>query len=262
MRFSTLHMVVITVCVFCLGSLGFYYLQGRSRQGPVRIDHDPTAQITTVKSDLPDTTQFPLSGEKTGQSEESGFPAGFSETEAAQTITPMHFTTMPASRNGRLDLNSVSADILVQKTGMSPELADAIVYYREEGHPYTSDQELLSIPGMTPALMDTLLAHFFYNAPSPSVEEKPNRQDNPKPISSTAGDQADQPGQSDIRININTANAHELQRLPRIGLKTAERIIAYRQSHGLFASPEQIMKVKGVGPKTYEKIKHMITVSN
>lgn len=61
-------------------------------------------------------------------------------------------------------------------------------------------------------------------------------------------------------VNINTADVNELDKLPGIGPSTAKKIIEYREKHGLFANPEDIMKVKGIGPSKYEKIKDKITV--
>ena len=65
--------------------------------------------------------------------------------------------------------------------------------------------------------------------------------------------------QSEI-ININIANIDELTLLPNIGPVTAERILQYRDDYGYFKSLEDLMKVKGIGPKTLEKIKSKITI--
>lgn len=62
------------------------------------------------------------------------------------------------------------------------------------------------------------------------------------------------------KININTATLDELTQLPRVGPKTAEKIIKYREEHGPFKTIEDIMNVKGIGPKTFAKMRHMITV--
>jgi competence protein ComEA len=62
------------------------------------------------------------------------------------------------------------------------------------------------------------------------------------------------------QIDINTADIDELCTLPGIGEKRAEDIIRYRTTQGLFTEPEDIMNVKGIGNKTFEKIKDQITV--
>ena len=62
------------------------------------------------------------------------------------------------------------------------------------------------------------------------------------------------------KININTASVKQLTKLEKIGKKYAERIIAYREKNGPFKSPEDITKVKGIGSKTYELNKDVITV--
>lgn len=63
-----------------------------------------------------------------------------------------------------------------------------------------------------------------------------------------------------VKININTAYTADLLRLPGIGEVTADRIIEYRQHNGNFKRTEDIMGVKGIGEKKYEKIKDLITV--
>lgn len=62
------------------------------------------------------------------------------------------------------------------------------------------------------------------------------------------------------KININTATSAELQKLPRVGPKIAQRIIDFRKENGLFNQIEDLMKVKGIGEKTFLRLKDMITV--
>jgi len=64
----------------------------------------------------------------------------------------------------------------------------------------------------------------------------------------------------DPLININTASQVELETLPGIGPKTAQKIIAYREANGPFESIEDIQDVSGIGPKTFEDIEELITV--
>ena len=57
------------------------------------------------------------------------------------------------------------------------------------------------------------------------------------------------------KINVNTATRSELMKLPRIGPKTADKILAYRNSYGSFRSMDDLQKIKGIGPKTVVKLK-------
>ena len=61
-------------------------------------------------------------------------------------------------------------------------------------------------------------------------------------------------------VNINTATSEELQTLNGIGPKMAERIIEYRQNNGAFKNIEDIQNVRGIGEKTFEKLKSRIKV--
>ena len=62
-------------------------------------------------------------------------------------------------------------------------------------------------------------------------------------------------------VNLNTASATEIASLPGIGPKTAELIVQYRQKNGSFKKIEEIMNVKGIGEKTFLKLKDRITVA-
>ena len=61
-------------------------------------------------------------------------------------------------------------------------------------------------------------------------------------------------------ININTADETELQKLNRVGPAIAKRIVDYREQNGNFETIEDIKKVRGIGEKTFEKMKDQITV--
>jgi len=61
-------------------------------------------------------------------------------------------------------------------------------------------------------------------------------------------------------ININTASVTELMQLPKVGQKTAERIVEFRKQHGNFKRIEEIMNVKGIGEKSFAKLKPFMTL--
>ena len=61
-------------------------------------------------------------------------------------------------------------------------------------------------------------------------------------------------------VNLNTASAAELEKLPGVGAATAARIIEYRQKKGPFKKIEELMNVQGIGEKSFLKLKPQITV--
>jgi competence protein ComEA len=56
-------------------------------------------------------------------------------------------------------------------------------------------------------------------------------------------------------VDLNTATATELMQLPRVGARTAARIIEFRKAHGPFQRPEELMNVKGIGEKAFLRLK-------
>ena len=63
-------------------------------------------------------------------------------------------------------------------------------------------------------------------------------------------------------IDLNTAAREDLLELPGIGDKLAERIVAYRKSHGAFRNVEELRKVKGIGKKRMEQVRPLVTAAH
>lgn len=77
----------------------------------------------------------------------------------------------------------------------------------------------------------------------------------PAPVTSDSAAPADSAG----RVNINTADLSALCALPGIGEALAGRVIAYREEHGAFQRPEDIMNVSGIGQGKFAAIQTLIT---
>jgi competence protein ComEA len=61
-------------------------------------------------------------------------------------------------------------------------------------------------------------------------------------------------------VNLNTATTTQIATLPGIGEKVAQRIIEYREKNGGFKKIEELMNVKGIGEKSFLKLKPLVTV--
>ena len=77
----------------------------------------------------------------------------------------------------------------------------------------------------------------------------------PRVVYSTALDEAVAEAQAPLLVNVNTAEAADLEELPEVGPSTAQGIVEYRKANGSFGSLDELEEVPGIGPKTLEKIK-------
>lgn len=93
--------------------------------------------------------------------------------------------------------------------------------------------------------------------PSPPSESPATARDTPgAPRPATGGTKRPVP----FPLDLNAADAAALQGLPGIGPSLAGRIVAYREAHGPFRGPEDLLHVPGIGPKRWERVRSLIRV--
>ena len=124
--------------------------------------------------------------------------------------------------------------------GVTPRARDAI----EAAGGLTEDADTTSL-NLAQAVTDGSKVHVPHTGEAPAQTAQ----------SSTGGG-----GAAAGPVNINTAGADELKTLPGVGDATAASIIREREDHGPFTSPEDIMRVSGIGEKKFEKIRDGICV--
>ena len=167
-----------------------------------------------------------------------------------------------------IDLNSAAHSEIAQVPGVGPKLAEAIVDHRRLHGAYKSVDELKSVRGVGPVTFEKIRNNFRIGAmalprsamapPSPEPFESdrgPAPAPPPRPVA--GGIKKIQPGEPPI--DVNTATAEELQRLPAVGPVTARAILAARE-RGPFRSVEDLDRVKGIGPKTLDKLRPFVVV--
>lgn len=83
-------------------------------------------------------------------------------------------------------------------------------------------------------------------------------------LATSVGPQSQTPAQdaTSPRVNINTASAAELEKLPGIGRGFAGRIVEHREKWGAFRRPEHLLMVRGISDKRFRALRDLITVES
>ena len=146
-----------------------------------------------------------------------------------------------------LDLNDVEAAELRQLPGVGPALAERIVDRRRESGGFGRLEELRDVHGIGPKTLERLRPWLGVGGEKASG-------------ATTVGAAA--PKKSDALtepLDLNRASSEELQRLPGIGAKLAQRIVEAR-AKAPFKSVDELRRVGGIGPKTLEKLRPLVTI--
>jgi competence protein ComEA len=96
----------------------------------------------------------------------------------------------------------------------------------------------------------------------PAAAAAPQAAPAAKPAAAKPAKSARAAGSPTAVVNINTATQAQLESLPGVGAKAAERILEYRQKNGQFKKIEDLMNVKGIGEKSFLKLKPRLTVTD
>lgn len=148
-------------------------------------------------------------------------------------------------RIGRLDLN-LSWEYLVAPLLVLLALTILVVWQAD----HEKGETIRVMATQTPAASET-------STPG-AVPQDDSLQDESERDGAANGSQNEP--QEAVKVNINKAGMDELMTLPYIGEVKARAIIAYREEHGPFKTPEDLLNVKGIGPKTLERLRDRITV--
>ena len=160
------------------------------------------------------------------------------------------YATQPTVQQPSVDLNRVERTELLQIPGVGPTMADAILTHRLERGSFTSVDDLDAVHGIGGKTLDKLRNWVHVNDVEPQVERLQRR-----PVAAISVAKKIAPNESPI--NVNLATLEELQRLPGVGAKIAERIIDARKAKP-FEAVEDLRKVSGIGAKTLDKLRPFI----
>lgn len=146
----------------------------------------------------------------------------------------------PLAAGERLDPNRAGVEDLDRLPGVGPSLARAWVRYRENEGGFSRAEDLLNVPGIGPATLEKIRTLLDFSSGSPLESKVLERRRE--------------------SIDLNRAGQEELEALPGIGPALAGRILASRNSDGPFRNPEDLMRVRGIGPATLKRLQGLIHV--
>ena len=172
---------------------------------------------------------------------------------APQPSTPesVRISGVPSRSQGNtglIDVNRADLQELQRINGVGPAIAQRIIDYRNTHGAFTRIEDLRNVKGIGQARLEqirpqiTLRGGTAYSSPGIVSSRQP------------------QPSNNANLIDINHATSQELQRINGIGKVTADRIIEYRNSHGAFRRPEDLMNVRGIGASKLNQIRSQIVI--
>jgi competence protein ComEA len=147
-----------------------------------------------------------------------------------------------------VNVNTAGQKELESLPGIGPSKATAIIEYRNANGPFASCAKLDDVPGIGPATLANI---------TPMCEVGDGQ--TAAPADSSGGAPAASSGGGGSRVNVNTASASELTRLPGIGASKAAAIVQYRTDNGPFGSCSDLQRVTGVGAATVAAIADQCT---
>lgn len=152
-----------------------------------------------------------------------------------------------------IDLNRASEEEFERLPGIGPAKARAIVEYRDRVGGFRSIDQISEVKGVGGKNLDRLRPYLTLEAPT-AQSALPPEPPQPPPAATPPGTRP-----AAGRVNLNRAEAAELEKLPGIGPRLAERIVQRRHARP-FASVEELLEIQGIGEKNFEILRPWVDV--
>ncbi len=171
----------------------------------------------------------------------------------AQAVAEAERMRQPLAPGERIDPNTAPQAELARLPRVGPALARRIVEDREQNGPFRWAEDLTRVTGVGERLLELVSPHLALPQRPETRQGAAGVAIGPAPTPATGATTA-----ADQVVDLNAADAAALQALPGVGPVLAARIVAFRDSAGPFASPEDLLAVRGVGPATLERLRDLI----
>ncbi|HET9295232.1 MAG TPA: ComEA family DNA-binding protein [Gemmatimonadales bacterium] len=155
-------------------------------------------------------------------------------------------TLAPLAPGERVDVDRAGVRELARLPRVGPALAKAIVANRDARGAFGSLEGLDRVSGIGPRLLEALGPHVEFSGTGRGSGE--------------AGKALPAAQPDGCQLDPNLASVNDFDALPGIGPALAQRIVAYRESHGPFAEIDGLARVPGIGPVVLARIKPCLIV--
>lgn len=166
---------------------------------------------------------------------------------------------------GKININTANSGTLQQLSGIGPVLASRIIDYRNNTSLFYVIEDIKKVSGIGDAKFEKMKDEIIVGnvvAPSPSPSPPapaPTPAPAPEP-SPPPPAPSPTPTPSPEKININTADLEELDKITGVGPIIGQKIIKYREANNGFQNIEEIKNVSGIADAKFEKMKNEITI--
>jgi competence protein ComEA len=229
-----------------------------------RLWQSPTMSVARASGETPPAPAVPIP-----QKPSPPTPPGAAEGPAsASTTLRIHIVgavrksavyNLPA--NARVDdavklAGGTTADADLERINLADFLKDGeqVRIPRKSERPSTPALAAVSRPAKPPAIASPPSYRSSARYPLDASVASRSPADNSTPTVAAA------PATTGGKVNLNTATAVELDDLPGVGPATAAAILDFRRQHGRFLRIEDILEVRGIGEKKFEKMKERLTI--
>jgi competence protein ComEA len=180
---------------------------------------------------------------------------------AAAPAGPALASAAPGVPAQRVNVNTATAAELEAVPGIGPVMAGRIVALRERQGPFGRLEDLDAVQGIAPRTLERL-APYLAAEPAAWTQRAAGGVPAAAPAPTARPEGAPPAGQAGAVLDLNTASAGELEALDGIGPALAARIVAYREQVGPFQRVQDVLEVRGIGPRTLERFTDRVTVGS
>lgn len=179
---------------------------------------------------------------------------GWTPSLRAESASPDSLLAASATDDTlKVDIRSANSRELMTLSGVGEKRAADIISYRES-QGFSSVNQIMLVKGIGAVSYQKMLPYLIRFG-----DEQPLNKQAGSPRAKAKAKAGTGP-QYTGSVNLNTCSETELCSLSGIGEVKAKAIMAYREANGGFKSVDEIMQVKGIGAKTFEKIKARLKV--